>query len=160
MFDRFNDQARRVVVHAQDEARMLNHHYIGTEHILMALTRDGDTKATQVLTAQKVYRYDVWALILSIVGKGSSEHNGHIPFTPLAKTSLELAMREAISFGHNHISAEHLLLALVRQTEGVAVEVLTTFGATDAIRDSLVSGFSAKPTDPDPTPPSGLTPAA
>ncbi|WP_443701375.1 Clp protease N-terminal domain-containing protein [Pseudarthrobacter albicanus] len=127
----------------------------------MALTRDGDTaapvKATQVLTAQNVYRYNVWKLILSIVGQGSSDFTGHVPFTPLAKTSLELAMREAISFAHDHISAEHLLLALVRQTEGVAVEVLTALGATDAVRDALVALF-AHPTDP--TPPAGFTPAA
>src|SRR5579885_2668870 len=114
MFERFTDRARRVVVMAQEEARMLNHNYIGTEHILLGLIHEGEGVAQQVE---------------EIIGQGQQAPSGHIPFTPRAKKVLELSLREALQLGHNYIGTEHILLGLIREGEGVAAQVLVKLGA-------------------------------
>jgi ATP-dependent Clp protease ATP-binding subunit ClpC len=129
MFERFTDQARRVVVQAQDEARMLNHHYIGTEHILLALMRDGDGVAGRVLESLGISREAVSQQVEEIIGRGQRTPSGHIPITPHAKSVLELSLPEALRLGHDLIGAEHILLGLVREGEGVAVRILGRLGA-------------------------------
>ncbi len=129
MFERFTDKARRVVVLAQEEARMLDHNYIGTEHILLGLSHEAEGVAAQALTAMGIGLDAVRGQVEQIIGKGKGQPAGHIPFTPRAKKVLELALREALQLGHNYIGTEHLLLGLVREGEGVAAQVLQQLGA-------------------------------
>ena len=133
MFERFTHRARRVVVLAHEEACLLNHNYIGTEHILLGLiherVEEGGGVAAQVLDSFDIKLDDVRAEIVEIIGKGSSAPSGHIPFTPRAKKVLELSLREALQLGHNYIGTEHILLGLIREGEGVAAQVLVKLGA-------------------------------
>jgi ATP-dependent Clp protease ATP-binding subunit ClpC len=129
MFERFTDRARRVVVLAQEEARLLNHNYIGTEHILLGLVHEGEGVAAQALQSLGVRLDTVRQQVEKIIGQGGSTPSGHIPFTPRAKKVLELSLREAMQLGHNYIGTEHILLGLIREGEGVAAQVLVTLGA-------------------------------
>src|SRR3978361_562031 len=124
MFERFTDRARRVVVLAQEEARMLSHNYIGTEHILLGLIHEGDGIAAKALESLGVSLEAVRAQVEEIIGQGQQAPSGHIPFTPRAKKVLELSLREALQLGHNYIGTEHLLLGLIREGEGGAAQVL------------------------------------
>ena len=129
MFERFTDRARKVVVLAQEEARLLNHNYIGTEHILLGLVHEKDGVAARTLSGLNISLTAVREQVENSIGKGSEPPAGHIPFTPRAKTVLELSLREALQLGHNYIGTEHILLGLIREGEGVASQVLTTLGA-------------------------------
>jgi len=129
MFERFTDQARRVVVVAQEESRKLGHDYIGTEHILLGILGAGESVAVQALASLGVSQEAAREQVEEIVGRGSHQVSGHIPFTPRAKKVLELSLREAIQLGHNYIGTEHILLGLIREGEGVAAQVLTRLGA-------------------------------
>ena len=129
MFERFTDRARRVVVLAQEEARMLGHNYIGTEHILLGLIHEGEGVAAKALESLGVSQEAVRQQVEEIVGQGERVPSGHIPFTPRAKKVLELALREALQLGHNYIGTEHILLGLIREGEGVAAQVLVKLGA-------------------------------
>jgi ATP-dependent Clp protease ATP-binding subunit ClpC len=129
LFERFTDRARRVVVLAQEEARLLNHSYIGTEHILLGLIHEGEGVAAKGLEALGISLEAVRAQVEEIIGQGGSSPSGHIPFTPRAKKVLELSLREALQLGHNYIGTEHILLGLIREGEGVAAQVLVKLGA-------------------------------
>ena len=134
MFERFTDRARRVVVLAQEEARMLNHNYIGTEHILLGLIREGEGVAAKALESLGIsldaVREQVQEIIgQEVIGQGQHDLSGHIPFTPGAEKVLELSLREALQLGHNYIGTEHILLGLIREGEGVAAQVLVKLGA-------------------------------
>ncbi|WP_083378978.1 ATP-dependent Clp protease ATP-binding subunit [Boudabousia tangfeifanii] len=146
MFERFTDRARRVVVLAQDEARELNHNYIGTEHLLLGLISEGDGIAAKALKSFDLTLDSVRKTTVDIIGRGTSESSGHIPFTPRGKKVFELALREALQLGHNYIGTEHLLLGLLRETEGVASQVLKTMSVdVNALRQSvmqLLSGYT------------------
>jgi ATP-dependent Clp protease ATP-binding subunit ClpC len=124
MFERFTDRARRVVVLAQEEARMLNHNYIGTEHILLGLIHEGEGVAAKALESLGISLEAVRQQVEEIIGQGQQAPSGHIPFTPRAKKVLELSLREALQLGHNYIGTEHILLGLIREGEGVAAQVL------------------------------------
>ena len=148
MFERFTDRARRVVVLAQEEARMLNHNYIGTEHILLGLIHEGEGVAAKALESLGISLEGVRAQVEEIIGQGQQAPSGHIPFTPRAKKVLELSLREALQLGHNYIGTEHILLGLIREGEGVAAQVLVKLGA-DLNRVSqqviqLLSGYQGK----------------
>ncbi|MDH3463915.1 MAG: NDP-hexose 4-ketoreductase, partial [Acidimicrobiia bacterium] len=129
MFERFTDRARRVVVLAQEEARLLNHNYIGTEHILLGLLNEGEGIAAQALESLDIDLASVREEVVKIIGQGKQSPSGHIPFTPRAKKVLELSLREALQLGHNYIGTEHILLGLIREGEGVAAQVLQQLGA-------------------------------
>ena len=129
MFERFTDRTRRVVVLAQEEARMLNHGYIGTEHILLGLIREGDGYAARTLESLGISLDAVRQQVEEIIGRGQQAPSGHIPFTPRAKKVLELSLRESLQLGHNYIGTEHILLGLLREGDGVAAQVLVTLGA-------------------------------
>ncbi|MCH8899696.1 MAG: AAA family ATPase, partial [Acidobacteria bacterium] len=129
MFERFTDRARRVVVLAQEEARLLNHNYIGTEHILLGLIHEGEGVAARALESMSISLESVRFQVVEIIGQGSQAPSGHIPFTPRAKKVLELSLREALQLGHNYIGTEHILLGLIREGEGVAAQVLQQLGA-------------------------------
>jgi ATP-dependent Clp protease ATP-binding subunit ClpC len=129
MFERFTDRARRVVVLAQVEARLLNHNYIGTEHILLGLVHEGQGVACEALESLGVSLEAVRSQVREIIGEGQSAPTGHIPFTPRAKKVLELSLREALQLGHNYIGTEHILLGVVREGEGVGAQVLQKLGA-------------------------------
>ena len=129
MFERFTDRARRVVVLAQEEARNLNHNYIGTEHILLGLIHEGEGVAAQALEAMGISLESVREQVEEIIGQGTEASSGHIPFTPRAKKVLEYSLREALQLGHNYIGTEHILLGLIREGDGVAAQVLTNLGA-------------------------------
>ncbi|MDN4473929.1 ATP-dependent Clp protease ATP-binding subunit [Demequina zhanjiangensis] len=148
MFERFTDRARRVVVLAQEEARMLNHNYIGTEHILLGLVREGEGVAAKALEAMDISLNGVREQVQEIIGEGSHAPSGHIPFTPRAKKVLELSLREALQLGHNYIGTEHILLGLIREGEGVAAQVLNKLGADlGGVRQQviqLLSGYEGK----------------
>jgi ATP-dependent Clp protease ATP-binding subunit ClpC len=128
MFERFTDRARRVVVLAQEEARMLNHNYIGTEHLLLGLVHEGRGVAAQALEAAGISLEAVRQQVEQIIGRGQQAPRGHIPFTPRAKKVLELALGESDALGHGHVDTEHLLLGLIREGHGVAANVLTRLG--------------------------------
>src|SRR6266851_5140915 len=128
MFERFTDRARRVVVLAQEEARMLNHNYIGTEHILLGLIHEGEGVAAKALESLGISLEAVRRQVEEIIGQGQQGPSGHIPFTPRAKKVLELALREALQLGHNYIGTEHILLGLISEGEGVAAQVLVRLG--------------------------------
>src|SRR6187401_2425889 len=129
MFERFTDRARRVVVLAQEEAKMLNHNYIGTEHILLGLIHEGEGVAAKALESLGISLDGVREQVQEIIGQGQQAPSGHIPFTPRAKKVLELSLREALQLGHNYIGTEHILLGLIREGEGVAAQVLVKLGA-------------------------------
>ena len=129
MFERFTDRARRVVVLAQEEARMLNHNYIGTEHILLGLIHEGEGVAAKALESLGISLEGVRQQVEEIIGQGQQAPSGHIPFTPRAKKVLELSLREAKQLDHNYIGTEHILLGLIREGEGVAAQVLVKLGA-------------------------------
>ena len=129
MFERFTERARRVVVLAQEEARMLNHNYIGTEHILLGLIREGQGVAGRALESLGISLDAVRQQVEQIIGRGQQAPSGHIPFTPRAKKVLELSLREAQQLGHNYIGTEHILLGLIREGSGVAAQVLVRLGA-------------------------------
>jgi len=148
MFEKFTDKARRVVVLAQEEAKMLNHNYIGTEHLLLGLIHEGEGVAAKSLEALGISLDAVREQVQEIIGQGQQAPTGHIPFTPRAKKVLELSLREALQLGHSYIGTEHLLLGLIREGEGVAAQVLTKLGAdTNRVRQQviqLLSGFQGK----------------
>ena len=150
MFERFTDRARRVVVLAQEEARMLNHNYIGTEHILLGLIHEGEGVAAKALESMGISLEGVRAQVEEIIGQGQQAPSGHIPFTPRAKKVLELSLREALQLGHNYIGTEHILLGLIREGEGVAAQVLVKLGADlNRVRQQviqLLSGYQGKET--------------
>ncbi|NND14557.1 MAG: AAA family ATPase, partial [Acidimicrobiia bacterium] len=129
MFERFTERARRVVVLAQEEARLLNHNYIGTEHILLGLIHEGEGLAAQALQNLNIKLESVRTQVVETLGQGAQSPTGHIPFTPRAKKVLELSLREALQLGHNYIGTEHILLGLIREGEGVAAQVLVKLGA-------------------------------
>lgn len=145
MFERFTDRARRVIVLAQEEARMLNHNYIGTEHILLGLIHEGEGIAARALESLGVNLTAVREQVQEIIGSGPQASSGHIPFTPRAKKILELSMREAIQLNHGYIGTEHILLGMVRANEGVANQILSKLGAEPAkVRQTvmdLISGY-------------------
>ena len=143
MFERFTDRARRVVVLAQEEARLLNHSYIGTEHILLGLIHEGEGVAAKALETLGISLEAVRAQVEEIIGQGGSSPSGHIPFTPRAKKVLELSLREALQLGHNYIGTEHILLGLIREGEGVAAQVLVKLGADLArVRQQVIQLLS------------------
>ena len=148
MFERFTDRARRVVVLAQEEARMLNHNYIGTEHILLGLIHEGEGVAAKSLESLGISLEGVRSQVEEIIGQGQQAPSGHIPFTPRAKKVLELSLREALQLGHNYIGTEHILLGLIREGEGVAAQVLVKLGADlNRVRQQviqLLSGYQGK----------------
>jgi ATP-dependent Clp protease ATP-binding subunit ClpA len=164
MFERFTERARRVVVLAQEEARLLDHNYIGTEHLLLGLIREGEGVAAKVLAALGISLDAVREQVIGIVGRGEQPPSGHVPFTPRAKKVLALSLREATQLGHNYIGTEHILLGLIREGEGVAARVLTQLGADlDRTRQQAVrmlhgyqarepagSGSPARPTGAEP----------
>ncbi|MGH2808335.1 MAG: ATP-dependent Clp protease ATP-binding subunit [Actinomycetota bacterium] len=152
MFERFTDRARRVVVLAQEEARLLNHNYIGTEHILLGLIHEGEGVAAKALESLGISLEKVRQQVEEIIGAGQSPPSGHIPFTPRAKKVLELSLREALQLGHNYIGTEHILLGLIREGEGVAAQVLVKLGADlGRVRQQviqLLSGYSGAKESP------------
>ncbi|MEM9034609.1 MAG: ATP-dependent Clp protease ATP-binding subunit [Actinomycetota bacterium] len=163
MFERFTDRARRVVVLAQEEARLLNHNYIGTEHILLGLIHEGEGVAAKALESLGISLEAVRSQVEEIIGQGGASPSGHIPFTPRAKKVLELSLREALQLGHNYIGTEHILLGLIREGEGVAAQVLVKLGADlSRVRQQviqLLSGYSG-PSGQAPSGGGGKEPAA
>src|SRR3977135_2956582 len=151
MFERFTDRARRVVGLAQEEASMLNHKYIATEHILLGLIHEGEGVAAKALESLGISLEGVRQQVEEIIGQGQQAPSGHIPFTPRAKKVLELSLREALQLGHNYIGTEHILLGLIREGEGVAAQVLVKLGADlNRVRQQvmqLVSGGQGKAPD-------------
>src|SRR6187200_379547 len=164
MFERFTDRARRVVVLAQEEARMLNHNYIGTEHILLGLIHEGEGVAAKALESLGISLEAVRQKVEEIIGHGQQSPSGHIPFTPRAKKVLELSLREALQINHSYIGTEHILLGLIREGEGVAAQVLVKLGADlNRVRNQvlqLLSGFQGKESATSGAPESGNTPSS
>lgn len=148
MFERFTDRARRVVVLAQEEAKILKHNYIGTEHILLGLIHEGEGIAAKALEGMGISLEQVRDQVTEVIGQGQQAPSGHIPFTPRAKKVLELSLREALQLGHTYIGTEHILLGLIREGEGVAAQVLVKLGADLArVRQEvikLISGYQGK----------------
>ena len=148
MFERFTDRARRVVVLAQEEARMLNHNYIGTEHILLGLIHEGEGVAAKALESLGISLEAVRQQVEEIIGQGQQAPSGHIEFTPRVKNVLELSKREALQLGHNYIGTEHILLGLIREGEGVAAQVLVKLGADlNRVRQQVIQllhGYQGK----------------
>ena len=148
MFERFTDRAGRVVVLAQEEARMLSHNYIGTEHILLGLIHEGEGVAAKALESLDISLEAVRAQVEEIIGQGQQAPSGHIPVTPRAMMVLVLSLREALQLGHSYIGTEHILLGLIREGEGVAAQVLQKLGADlNRVRQQviqLLSGFQGK----------------
>jgi ATP-dependent Clp protease ATP-binding subunit ClpA len=143
MFERFSERARQVVVLAQEEARMLKHNYIGTEHVLLGLLREEEGLAARVLESLDVTLERVRAQVVRIVGSGEEITSGQIPFTPRGKKVLELALRESLSLGHNYIGTEHILLGLARENEGVGARILLEFDAdSEKIRTEVIRMLS------------------
>jgi ATP-dependent Clp protease ATP-binding subunit ClpA len=149
MFERFTDRARRVVVLAQEEARLLNHNYIGTEHILLGVIHEGQGVAAQALQSLGISLAAVRSQVEGIIGQGLEGPTGHIPFTPRAKKVMELSLRESLQLGHNYIGTEHLLLGLIREGEGVAAQVLEMLGADlNRVRNEVIrvlQSYQGKP---------------
>ncbi|MDH3307530.1 MAG: ATP-dependent Clp protease ATP-binding subunit [Acidimicrobiia bacterium] len=152
MFERFTDRARRVVVLAQEEARLLNHNYIGTEHILLGLIHEGEGVAAKALESLSINLESVRQQVVEIIGQGQQAPSGHIPFTPRAKKVLELSLREALQLGHNYIGTEHILLGLIREGEGVAAQVLQKLGADlPKVRQTVIQLLSGPQSDDAPS---------
>jgi ATP-dependent Clp protease ATP-binding subunit ClpA len=146
MFERFTDRARRVVVLAQEEARMLNHNYIGTEHILLGLIREGEGLAAKALESLGISLDAVRQQVEEIIGQGQEAPSGHIPFTPRAKKVLELSLRESLQLGHNYIGTEHILLGLIREGDGVATQILVRLGADlNRVRHQVIELIASRP---------------
>src|SRR3990172_1328996 len=151
MFERFTERARQVVVLAQEEARVLRHNHIGTEHLLLGLLREADGVAARGLSTLEVSLEEGRGEITRNVGEGDNESQGQIPFTPRAKKVLELALREALSLGHSYIGTEHILLGLVRESEGAAARILKDLEVdADRVRQEVMRGL-AGPTRRQPT---------
>jgi hypothetical protein len=149
MFERFTDRARRVVVLAQEEARMLNHNYIGTEHILLGLIHEGEGVAAKALESLGISLDAVRQQVEEIIGPGQQAPSGHIPFTPRAKKVLELTRREAEQLGHNYVGTEHILLGLIREGDGVAAQVLVQLGADlNGVRQQVLQLINAQQLQP------------
>jgi ATP-dependent Clp protease ATP-binding subunit ClpC len=153
VFERFTERARQVVVLAQDEARLLKHNYIGTEHLLLGLMREEEGIAARVLESLDISLDEVRAQVARIVGQGEEVASGQIPFTPRAKKVLELALREALGLGHGYIGTEHLLLGLARENEGVAARILLDFNVdADRVRNAVAGmlggGQAGRPGEP------------
>uniref|UniRef100_UPI00058AFE78 Clp protease N-terminal domain-containing protein n=1 Tax=Tessaracoccus massiliensis TaxID=1522311 RepID=UPI00058AFE78 len=148
MFERFTDRARRVIVLAQDEAKLLNHNFIGTEHILLGLIHEGEGVAAKALESLGIALEAVREQVEEIIGQGQQVPTGHIPFTPRAKKVLELSLREALQMNHNYIGTEHILLGLIREGEGVAAQVLIKLGADlSRVRNTvlqLITGYQGR----------------
>jgi ATP-dependent Clp protease ATP-binding subunit ClpC len=148
MFERFTDRARRAVVLAQEEARMLNHDYIGTEHILLGLIHENRGVAARALESLGISLDAVRQQVKEIIGQGQQPPSGHIPFTPRAKKVLELSLREALQLGHSYIGTEHILLGLIREGDGVAAQVLVKLGADlNRVRQQVIQllhGYQGK----------------
>jgi ATP-dependent Clp protease ATP-binding subunit ClpA len=150
MFERFTDQARRVVVLAQEEARLLNHDYVGTEHLLLGLAHEGQGVAAIALESLGIRLEAMRSQVEEVIGQGQMAPSGHIPFTPRAKKVLELSLREAQQLGHDYIGTEHLLLGLVREGEGVAARVLVKLGADlPRVRQQVVQLLSGSAGGPE-----------
>jgi ATP-dependent Clp protease ATP-binding subunit ClpA len=150
MFERFTDRARRVVVLAQEEARLLNHNYIGTEHLLLGLAHEGQGVAAIALEQLGIRLEALRSRVKEIIGRGQSAPVGHIPFTPRAKKVLELSLREALDLGHNYIGTEHILLGLVREGEGVAAQVLVKLGGDlSRVRQQVIQLLSGSAGGPE-----------
>jgi len=148
MFKRFTDRARRVVVLAQDEARRLDHNYVGTEHILLGLIREGEGVAAKALESLGISLDAVRQQVEEIIGQGQQAPSGHIPFTPRAKKVLELSLRESQLLGHNYIGTEHILLGLIREGDGVAPQVLVKLGADlNRVRQQVIQLLQAYPAE-------------
>jgi len=148
MFERFTNRARRVVVLAQEEARLLNHNYIGTEHLLLGLLHENEGMAAHVLGEMGVSLDAVRGQVMTIVGTGESSPSGHIPFTPRAKKVLELSLREALQLGTDYIGTEHLLLGLIREGEGVAAQILVRLGQDlNSVRRAVITIYEQHPPD-------------
>src|ERR1700742_1299438 len=139
MFERFTGRARHVVVLSQEQARLLDHNYIGTEHILLGLLAEPESIAGRVLAGFEMTPDGVRDEVLAAVGRGKKAPSGHIPFTPRAKKTLELSLREALSLGHNYIGTEHILLGLIREGDGVAAQIMTGHGGLPAIRAAVIA---------------------
>jgi ATP-dependent Clp protease ATP-binding subunit ClpA len=149
MFERFTDRARRVVVLAQEEARMLNHGYIGTEHILLGLIHEADGVAAKALESLSISLEVVRREVELIIGQGKEPPRGHIPFTPRAKKVLEFSLREALVLGHNYIGTEHIVLGLIREGEGVAAQVLVKLGGDlETVRQRVIDVLEQEPPGP------------
>jgi ATP-dependent Clp protease ATP-binding subunit ClpA len=147
MFKRFTDRARRVVCLAQEEARLLCHNYVGTEHLLLGLLHDGEGVAASALAALGISLQDVRVQVEQIIGLGARPVAGPIPFTPRTKKVLELSLREALVLGQHHIATEHLLLAMLGEGQGVAAQVLTRLGANNVVVREQVLGLLADETE-------------
>jgi ATP-dependent Clp protease ATP-binding subunit ClpC len=147
MFERFTDRARNVVVLAQQEARLLKHNYIGTEHILLGLVRESDGLAAKALESLGIGLEAVREQVEEIIGRGQKSPSGNISFTPRGKKVLELSLREALQFGHNYIGTEHILLGIIREGEGVAAQVLVNLGGDlKTVRQQVIQLLKEKPT--------------
>ena len=145
MFERFTDRARRVMVLAQEEARLLNHNHIGTEHLLLGLVHEGEGVAAQALESLGVSLTAVRQQVEEIIGRGQQASSGRIPFTPRAKKVLELSRREALAMGHNYVGTEHILLGLLREGDGVAAQVLVRMGADlNGVRQQVILILSGR----------------
>ena len=151
MFERFTDRARRVIVLAQEEARTLQHNYIGTEHLLLGLIREGEGVAAKALASKGVELDATRKQVEEMIGKGNAAPNGHIPFTPHAKQVLEFSLREALQLGHSYIGTEHILLGLIREGEGVGTQVLikmdVDLGELRSATIDMIRGNSGTSTD-------------
>jgi len=148
MFERFTDQARRVVVQAQEEARTLGHNYIGTEHILLGLLGEREGLAAQALSTLGVSLDTAREQVVEIAGAGTGQMSGHVPFTPRTKKVLELSLREAQRLGHDHIGTEHILLGLVREGDGVGAQILKRQGASlDRVQEQVLATVRTAPAE-------------
>jgi ATP-dependent Clp protease ATP-binding subunit ClpC len=163
MFERFTDRSRRVVVLAQEEARMLNHNYIGTEHILLGLIRESDGYAARALESLDISLDAVREQVEEIIGRGQEAPSGPVPFTPRAKKVLALSLRESLQLGHNYIGTEHILLGLLREGDGVAAQVLVRLGADlNRVRQQVIQllhGFQRRDVESAGSRPGGRAPA-
>jgi ATP-dependent Clp protease ATP-binding subunit ClpC len=140
VFERFTERARQSVVYAQDEARRLRHNYLGTEHLLLGLLREGEGMAARVLVSLDITLDEVRAQIARVIGEGEEVTAGQIPFTPRAKKVLELALKEAMALSHDYIGTEHILLGIAREGEGVAARILVDFGAdAERVREAVLA---------------------
>ncbi|HEY2507517.1 MAG TPA: Clp protease N-terminal domain-containing protein, partial [Streptosporangiaceae bacterium] len=139
MFERFTDRARRVIVLGQEEARLLDHNYIGTEHLLLGLIHEGEGVASKALRELDISLDAVRQKVEDLIGRGERAPSGHIPFTPRAKKVLELSLRESTQLGHSYIGTEHILLGLIREGDGVAAQVLVALGAElNTVRQQVI----------------------
>jgi ATP-dependent Clp protease ATP-binding subunit ClpC len=161
MFERFTDRARRVVVLAQEEARMLNHNYIGTEHILLGLIHEGQGVAAKALTALGIRLDATRQAVEDIIGLGMQAPSGHIPFTPRSKKVLELSLREALNLGADYIGTEHILLALLREGDGVGAQILVGAGVDlNRARQQIIDLLHRGPAEDAPSPSVSVPPGA